>query len=204
MRLSVIELRVSFSLNCRVLLRWTCLHVLMFRGVIDSLPWDLVAPGPSDKLLKTSLEKPIKQRLVIRSLQAVPAPRCHRAITPACAHERKLHLISNDFMLLLFNNSWKLVFYSVMQRQGYFYDQNCRYFFFLNMQQKCFTDKLMTYFCCRAFIGHWSASVQNLRLFTDTVSERMTRDKGQTVLKSNISSFLSLVCLFLWHTSKPS
>lgn len=92
MRLSVIELRVVISLDCRVLLRWTCLHVLMFCGVTDSLTRDLVAPGPSDKLLKTSLEKPIKQRLVIRSLQAVPAPRCHRAITPACAVHTVKHM----------------------------------------------------------------------------------------------------------------
>lgn len=50
--------------------------------IFCSLPWECVSPYLSDKRLKTSPEKPIKQRLVILSLQAVLVMVSH-TVTPA-------------------------------------------------------------------------------------------------------------------------
>lgn len=60
--------------------------MVIFR-VIQRSPSENVSSYPGDKLLKTSSEKPIKQKLVIRSLQAALVVVSHtEAVTAAHAY----------------------------------------------------------------------------------------------------------------------
>lgn len=109
------------------------------------LPWDCDSPRPGDKQLKTSPGKPIKQRLVILSLQAGSVPASHSAARVILSTEARCWV----FVL------WALppVFWSVLWLSNQKNDGSS-----LNLKEKLvqnILNRVLKYQILMPFVRYW-------------------------------------------------